>query len=125
LKTESCLDAFVEASAHVLRTSNELKIKALENFVCNVAIEPDVDDAVDSICLRLLTVLSGSHLFVLERRHELQTDLPNEIIPEYEQDREKWDLVMIDLAQLGLTGPYGPDGLSPTGQTLMKRLAPV
>ena len=119
------LDVFVEASASVVRTSDERKIKAIENFICNVALEPDIDDAIDSICLRLLSVLSGSHLFILQQMHEKPTYDINGFLPNYAKEPERWELVKEDLAHLSLTGPYRNDGLSETAHALLKRLAPI
>jgi hypothetical protein len=119
------LDAFMTASVIAVRTSNLNKIKALENFVCNVALYPNVDEAVDSICLSLLSDLSGAHLYVLSRIYVLNDDAlpPQNVISGYYDDQEKWNLVKYDLGNRGLIGPFGSAGLSDIAMLLVTRIS--
>ena len=119
------LDAFMTASVIAVRTSNLNKIKALENFVCNVALYPNVDEAVDSICLSLLSDLSGAHLYVLSRMYVLNDDAlpPQDVISGYYDDQEKWSLAKYDLGNRGLIGPFGSAGLSNIAMLLVTSIS--
>ena len=50
------------------------------------------------------------------------SDIPSNVIPDYELDPEKWNTVQRDLANMQLTGPYGADGLSDLAKLLLDRI---
>jgi len=111
---EKFITILVEASSIAIRNHDKEKLEALKNVVIHTALDPDIDDAIQSIVLRTISNCSGAHLYLLKRKSEVSNnDIEyNELIPMYEQDKTKWDTVINDLSNLSLIGAYGSDGLS-------------
>ena len=120
---DAFLDILYSATAIASRTSNERKLLALQNFIFNAAVTPDIDEAIEFIALGKIADCSGAHLHLLQIR--AQGGDWTAKIADYETNKTKWDLVSRDLSNMQLLGPYDENDLSDTAHLILQRIADV
>lgn len=124
-KRDDFLDILYGSISLWLVNSDPKKLEAILALLENVAVNPSLDGAKETIVLRLLRDLSGSHLYLVSRFGEdSEFNFSNEFNEMLGVDRwnSDWGIVHNDLSQLGV---IEPGGLSALGHTFLERITPT
>ena len=122
-KRDDFLDVLYGTTHLWLVTSDSEKLKSIFSFLENVAVNPSADDGIDTIVLRTLRDLSGTHIFLMEKFAEHPRYTGTQEFSDIAGRRDynpDWSIILNDLLNMGILGKE--EGLSPKGKAILKRI---